>query len=169
MIDKNHCKINFDNSDICQFYDFENMREIIIDKNKIEMADLVLPSGQTLIHKKNAELYKHKRQINEDKIFKIQSSLDEFTKKRKEWKLIHEARKYNIQSKAIASQYLHPKNDTFNKHRQAVLHHWGNGGGGSHFHMSASKQFLKGVRISGVKQRRGGKKCSVNTQNAKQA
>ena len=30
------------------------------------------------------------------------------------------------------------------------MHHWGAGGGGSHYHTAGSKQFLKGVRIRGV-------------------
>ena len=86
-------------------------------------------------------------------------------KQKKEWKILKKGMIYN--KKAIPSQFIHKDFNTFNKKRQANLHHWGNGGGGSHFHMSAPKQFLKGLRISGIKQRRGGRSFK-NAQNAKQ-
>jgi hypothetical protein len=53
-------------------------------------------------------------------------------------------------SKALASQYAHKSNGHFNKHRQAILHHWGAGGGGSHYSMAGSRQYQKGVRVKGV-------------------
>ena len=39
-------------------------------------------------------------------------------------------------SKAIASQFHHKQGESYNKHAHAITHHWGAGGGGSHYHMS---------------------------------
>ena len=53
-------------------------------------------------------------------------------------------------SKALAAQYAHKAGFADNAARRAIVHHWGAGGGGSHYHTAGSKQFLKGVRIKGV-------------------
>jgi hypothetical protein len=53
-------------------------------------------------------------------------------------------------SKALAAQYSHKAGFADNAARRAIVHHWGAGGGGSHYHTAGSKQFLKGVRIRGV-------------------
>ena len=53
-------------------------------------------------------------------------------------------------SKALAAQFSHKAGFADNAARRAIVHHWGAGGGGSHYHTAGSKQFLKGVRIRGV-------------------
>ena len=35
----------------------------------------------------------------------------------------------------------------YNKHAHAIVHHWGAGGGGSHYHMAGSRQFNKGNKV----------------------
>ena len=47
-------------------------------------------------------------------------------------------------SKALAAQYAHKAGFADNAARRAIVHHWGAGGGGSHYHTAGSKQFLKG-------------------------
>ena len=50
-------------------------------------------------------------------------------------------------SKALAAQYGTKAQFADNKARRAIVtHHWGAGGGGSHYHTAGSKQFQKGVR-----------------------
>ena len=53
-------------------------------------------------------------------------------------------------SKALAAQFTTKAGFADNAARRAIVHHWGAGGGGSHYHTAGSKQFLKGVRIKGV-------------------
>jgi len=50
------------------------------------------------------------------------------------------------------------------------VHHWGAGGGGSHYHTAGSKQFQKGVRIKGVISRhskQGAKMQAARVQKAR--
>jgi hypothetical protein len=53
-------------------------------------------------------------------------------------------------SKAIASQFLYKADVAYNTHRAAIVHHWGAGGGGSHYNMANGKLFQKGFRLKGV-------------------
>ena len=74
-------------------------------------------------------------------------------------------------TKAIASQFTFKQDHADNKHTRAIVHHWGAGGGGSHYHMAGTKQFHKGVRVKGVVMRhsRQGAKLAASRQNARSA
>jgi hypothetical protein len=66
-------------------------------------------------------------------------------------------------SKAIASTYLYKADVAWNKHRAAIVHHWGAGGGGSHYNMGGSRQFQKGLRLKGVVSRHSKQAAQRNT------
>lgn len=76
-------------------------------------------------------------------------------------------------SKAIASTFHAKEFDSYNRERAAIVHHWGAGGGGSHYHMASTKGYLKGDRIKGMTQRHsrqndlrnGAKKKTQNSVN----
>ena len=72
-------------------------------------------------------------------------------------------------SKALPGQYTFKADFADNAAARAVVHHWGAGGGGSHYHMAGSKQFLKGVRVKGVVSRhsRQGAKLEASRQAAR--
>ena len=77
-------------------------------------------------------------------------------------------------SKALAAQYGTKAQFADNKARRAIVHHWGAGGGGSHYHTAiehhGSKQFQKGVRIKGVISRhskQGAKMQAARVQKAR--
>jgi len=53
-------------------------------------------------------------------------------------------------SKANASTFVHKKDAAHNKRMAANVHHWGAGGGGSHYMMAGSKSVLKGNKAKGV-------------------
>ena len=72
-------------------------------------------------------------------------------------------------SKALPGQYTFKADFADNAAARAVVHHWGAGGGGSHYHMAGSKQFLKGVRVRGVVSRhsRQGARLEASRQAAR--
>jgi pre-60S factor REI1 len=53
-------------------------------------------------------------------------------------------------SKAISSAFQFKADPADNKHARAITHHWGAGGGGSHYHMAGSVQFQRGVTTAGA-------------------
>lgn len=53
-------------------------------------------------------------------------------------------------TKAIPSQFYHKESAAHNKATAAIKHHWGAGGGGSHYNMASTKGYLKGDRIPGM-------------------
>lgn len=64
--------------------------------------------------------------------------------------LLSSAMRAGPQCKALPAQYQYKESAAFDKTRAAVVHHFGGGGGGSHYHLAASKQFQKGLRLQGV-------------------
>jgi len=75
--------------------------------------------------------------------------------------------------KAIASQYQHKQKEAHNEATAAIRHHWGAGGGGSHYHLAGSVQFQKGLRLKGVVSRhshqaavRNGKKSKAKSKKS---
>ena len=63
-------------------------------------------------------------------------------------------------SKAISSQFVFKQGAADNAQNRAIVHHWGAGGGGSHYCMAGSKQFQKGNKVKGIVAR--GKKSKGN-------
>jgi hypothetical protein len=79
----------------------------------------------------------------------------------------------NGSSKALPGQYFFKESEAHDQTASAVRHHFGAGGGGSHYHMAASKQFNKGLRLDGVVSRhskqaavRNGKKSKAGKQKS---
>jgi hypothetical protein len=72
-------------------------------------------------------------------------------------------------SKALPGQYIFKADFADNAARRAIVHHWGAGGGGSHYHMAGSKQFQKGIRVRGVVSRhsRQGARLEASRQAAR--
>ena len=68
----------------------------------------------------------------------------------------------NSTSKAIPSQYTYKPGPADNAAKRAIVHH-----SNSHYHMAASKQFNKGVRVKGVISRHS--KQGARVQGAKAA
>lgn len=76
-------------------------------------------------------------------------------------------------SKAIASTFHSNEAVAYNKAAHAIAHHWGAGGGGSHYNMASTKGYLKGDRIKGMTQRhsrqndirQGAKRKAQNSKN----
>eukprot|EP00286_Rhodomonas_abbreviata_P021492 CAMPEP_0181293698 /NCGR_PEP_ID=MMETSP1101-20121128/3201_1 /TAXON_ID=46948 /ORGANISM="Rhodomonas abbreviata, Strain Caron Lab Isolate" /LENGTH=572 /DNA_ID=CAMNT_0023398297 /DNA_START=70 /DNA_END=1786 /DNA_ORIENTATION=+ len=64
--------------------------------------------------------------------------------------LVRAARVAGGTSKALAGQYVFKAGFAYNARRHSIVHHWGAGGGGSHYHCAGGKQYNKGVRVRGV-------------------
>jgi len=171
MLDKDHTMINFDLiENLEKYYNLSSIKEIYIDKESYNSNnDLILNNGNIAVHKDMADYYNRKNRIqlsstkNIDQLMAQQLARKECLKN---FDILNTGMKYN--KKAIASQFTHKSGTSFNKTIYAEKHHWGAGGGGSHYNMAASKQQLKGVNIKNIKQRRGGKLASKNHQSAKQ-
>ena len=78
-----------------------------------------------------------------------------------------------VGSKALPGQYHYKADAAHNAATSAIRHHFGAGGGGSHYHMAGSKQFQKGLRLDGIVSRhsrqaavRNGKKSKANKQKS---
>lgn len=73
-------------------------------------------------------------------------------------------------SKSIASSYQYKEDFAHNKHTSALQHHgYGGFGGGAHFTMSGSRQFLKGNKVKGLVLRKAGGGTKQRQANARRA
>lgn len=171
MIDKNHTKINFDLiENLEEYYNLQPIKEIYIEKSVTSVPnDLILPNGSIAIHKDMVDNYNKKNRIQ----LSTKKNIDQLVAQevaRKQclttFDTLNLGMKHN--KKAIASQFCHKENTSFNKSNYAEKHHWGAGGGGSHYWLAATKQQLKGITIKNIKQRRGGHVSSKNHQSGKQ-
>ena len=171
MIDKNHTKINFDLiENLEEYYNLQPIKEIYIQKDVPTIPnDLILPNGSIAIHKDMVDNYNKKNRIQLSTKKNIDQLVSQEIARKQSLANFHTLNlgmKHN--KKAIASQFCHKENISFNKSNYAEKHHWGAGGGGSHYWLAASKQQLKGVSIKNIKQRRGGHVSSKNHQSGKQ-
>lgn len=76
--------------------------------------------------------------------------------------------------KALAAQFVHKKGHSDNAQNRAIVHHWGAGGGGSHYNMAGCKKVLRGQKAPGLVSRhskqaavRNGKKQAGKSQAKK--
>lgn len=72
-------------------------------------------------------------------------------------------------SKALPGQYYYKQNEAHDTTMSAVRHHFGAGGGGSHYHMAGSVQFQKGLRLKGVVSRHSKQAAVRNGKKMKSA
>jgi len=171
MLDKNHTIINFDIiENLEKYYNLSSIKEIYIQKESNNFNnDLILNNGSISVHKDMVNYHNRKNRINLSSSKNIELLMaQEVARKEliKNFDIVNTSMKYN--KKGIASQFTHKSRESFNKTIYAEKHHWGAGGGGSHYNMAASKQQLKGFNIRNIKQRRGGKVASKNHQSGKQ-
>lgn len=126
-----------------------------------QSTELVLPNGHRLGHRSLKHIYKQSkqeeaggvglvphaksaRQIEAKLALREQAKVRNLVLRRSARLALHGA------SKAISSNYTHKADAADNKHARAVVHHWGAGGGGSHYHMAGSRQYQKGQKVKGV-------------------
>jgi len=171
-----------------EFYDFSENSQALVDAAAFETFDkggleLVLKSGKQLGHRSYRRYYRQK--FRNDYVAKGSKSDERRAGAvavatrvaRKETQRKHNeiaVRSMRLAkagaSKALAAQYGTKAQFADNKARRAIVHHWGAGGGGSHYHTAGSKQFQKGVRIKGVISRhskQGAKMQAARVQKAR--
>ncbi len=172
----------------CEFYDFAENSQALVDAAAFGTFDkggleLVLKSGKQLGHRSYRRYYRQK--FRNDYVAKGSKSDERRAGAvavatrvaRKETQRKHNeiaVRSMRLAkagaSKALAAQYGTKAQFADNKARRAIVHHWGAGGGGSHYHTAGSKQFQKGVRIKGVISRhskQGAKMQAARVQKAR--
>ena len=171
-----------------EFYDFTENAQALVDAATFDTFDkggleLVLKSGKQLGHRSYRRYYRQK--FRNDYVAKGSKSDERRAGAvavatrvaRKETQRKHNeiaVRSMRLAkagaSKALAAQYGTKAQFADNKARRAIVHHWGAGGGGSHYHTAGSKQFQKGVRIKGVISRhskQGAKMQAARVQKAR--
>jgi pre-60S factor REI1 len=126
-----------------------------------DSTELVLPSGQRLGHRSLKHIYKQSKHrdaggtglvphAESQREIEAKLALRQEAKRRK-LVLRHSAGlALHGASKALSANYTHKADAADNKHARAVVHHWGAGGGGSHYNMAGSRQYQKGQKIKGV-------------------
>jgi hypothetical protein len=149
-------------------------------RDSAELHQLVLPNGSRLGHRSLRKYYKQtvrndyisapagpngRKQLSYCADIGSQLALREKRKtyadlgqklalraeRKREWGVLVRAGAYALgNSKAISSQFVFKQAAAHNERFAAIRHHWGAGGGGSHYHMAGSKQWNKGVRIKGT-------------------
>jgi len=177
MRDVSHCRINFERDEIAlelaagafQLASVSITSKVgdaqraattgsaFVDREKTE---LVLPNGHRLGHRSLKHFYRQKRQDGaSDSLVPHTASLRHMQAK---IALREEAKERNMvlrrsaglalhgASKAMSANYTHKPDAADNKHARAIVHHWGAGGGGSHYHMAGSRQYQKGQKVKGV-------------------
>ena len=171
-----------------EFYDFSENSQALVDAAAFETFDkggleLVLKSGKQLGHRSYRRYYRQK--FRNDYVAKGSKSDErragavavatrvarrETQRKHNEIAVRSMRLAKAGASKALAAQYGTKAQFADNKARRAIVHHWGAGGGGSHYHTAGSKQFQKGVRIKGVISRhskQGAKMQAARVQKAR--
>lgn len=123
------------------------------------LGELVLANGTKLGHRSLKQYYKqsfknepgHVRKYSKKDSKALQSkvALREENKRRNEI-LLRGSMFAKGNSKALSSTYIYKADAADNERARAIKHHWGAGGGGSHYHMAGSRQYQKGVRVKGV-------------------
>ena len=174
--------------ELSEFYDFSQDAMGLVDAAAFETFDkggmeLVLKSGKQLGHRSYRRYYRQK--FRNDYVAKGSKSDEaragaiavatrvarkETQRKNNEIAVKSMRVARAGASKALAAQYGTKAQFADNKARRAIVHHWGAGGGGSHYHTAGSKQFQKGVRIKGVISRhskQGAKMQAARVQKAR--
>jgi pre-60S factor REI1 len=175
MRDASHCRINFERDEIALALAAAAfpLATVPIARGEAEggaaaqsayvdqqSTELVLPNGHRLGHRSLKHIYKQSRkdaaggvlvphakstrQIEAEMALREQAKRRDMVLRRSAGLALHGA------SKAISSSYTHKADAADNKHARAVVHHWGAGGGGSHYHMAGSRQYQKGNKVKGV-------------------
>ena len=153
--------------ELSEFYDFPTGADAVASAATLDShlggLELVLGSGKQLGHRSYRRYYRQK--FRNDYVAKGSKSDERraglvavatrlATRERNKQMNAVATRSMRVArggaSKALAAQYAHKAGFADNAARRAIVHHWGAGGGGSHYHTAGSKQFLKGVRIKGV-------------------
>ena len=123
-------------------------------KMTAENGELVLEDGRRIGHRSMIQKYRQKSNRSEKmklaiKDFKKQQQLRKANMSRNSI-LFKAARFAKGNSKALASIYTFRQRAAFNKHQKAIVHHWGAGGGGSHYHSAGCKAYNKGNKKKGM-------------------
>ncbi len=190
MNDKSHKKINFDLSygalELAKFYDFTSGKgesgaaagPFVSVHDKIRGGELVLAGGGRAGSRSYKKYYNQQYRPTDHRVsvrinLRIQSEqsrwmgmhLNSKLAMRRERNirnglLVRSSMFANGNSKALSSQFVFKQDAADNAQNRAIVHHWGAGGGGSHFNLGSSKQFQKGNKVKGIVQR--GKKSRGN-------
>lgn len=126
-------------------------------------GELVLPSGTRLGNRGLKMFYKQRARPTNDRQLAMQKRLGAAAMHHLQAKVMRReemkrengilARSHQLSKgncNAIASQTFHKQKDADNELNRAIVHHWGAGGGGSHYHSCGGKQYIKGNKIKGV-------------------
>ena len=153
--------------ELSEFYDFPTDADAVVTAATFDShlggLELVLGSGKQLGHRSYRRYYRQKfrndyvakgSKSDERRAGQVAVATRLATRERNKQANAIATRSMRVArggaSKALAAQYAHKAGFADNAARRAIVHHWGAGGGGSHYHTAGSKQFLKGVRIKGV-------------------
>ncbi|KAL1498525.1 hypothetical protein AB1Y20_013846 [Prymnesium parvum] len=160
---KAHCKLDVDRDErareLAPFYDFPppppRRRGGAAPFVDGEGGELVLSDGTRLGHRSLRHLYKQ-RWRNEDTFLalrgegaaaygRLYAGLAARAEARAARAALVRAHAYaKGQSKALAASFHFKADEAYNKRAHAIVHHWGAGGGGSHYHMAGSRAFHRG-------------------------
>lgn len=138
-------------------------------------GELILPNGSRLGNRSLKHFYKQRVRPTNDRALAIRSqTLQERMKAmgRLQTKIaMREERKVHagmLVKASLNKEQGWKQKEADNKATRAIVHHWGAGGGGSHYHMCGGKQFQKGNKVKGVvlrHSRQGAKMQAARVQN----
>lgn len=149
--------------------------EVVMDESDLQLAEgdvflagayidtkygeLVLPNGTRLGNRSLNKFYKQRARPN-DRQLHIRDHHSDLARlvgkiKRQEdrMKLAKSTQMSSGASKAMSTQLarsVYKRKEADNAANRAIVHHWGAGGGGSHYHLCGGKQYNKGNKVKGV-------------------
>lgn len=178
MRDKSHCDVNFDAKrgarELALFYKARSApaappagAAVVTSAAparhrdpapQVESGELLLPNGARLGPRSLRKYYKQKFGKDHSIMPVAKKSFRHLQAKAAQWRetklrngvLVKSHMFAKGKSKAISSTFVFKKDPADNKARRAIVHHWGAGGGGSHYHMAGSRNFQKGNRKKGL-------------------
>ncbi|KAJ1458914.1 C2H2 type zinc-finger-domain-containing protein [Pelagophyceae sp. CCMP2097] len=178
MDDKGHRKVNFDADrgalELAPFYDFDATADGVSTAHPCRKnytgcefvgSDLVLANGSRLGTRQFKMYYKQRYRPEETRV-SVRANLRVAAEKRRNQLEAHFGGQErgmkrhgllvagmaasNGNSKALAAQFAYKQDHANNTRMRAIVHHWGAGGGGSHYNMAGCKKVLKGQKSKGL-------------------
>ena len=172
MADVSHRRANFDENqgarELAAFYDFAGrspFRKMYTGGAEIG-SDLILANGVVLGPRAFKRYYKQNHRIADARLVvrlnlrsadtRLRRHLDCIIGNKKDGGGMRRHRALlagmgrHGNAKALAAQFCHKQDHANNTRMRAIVHHWGAGGGGSHYNMAGCKKVLRGQREKGL-------------------
>eukprot|EP00927_Polykrikos_kofoidii_P072384 TRINITY_DN68504_c0_g1_i1.p1 TRINITY_DN68504_c0_g1~~TRINITY_DN68504_c0_g1_i1.p1 ORF type:complete len:527 (+),score=141.41 TRINITY_DN68504_c0_g1_i1:66-1646(+) len=145
-------------------------------------GELVLPNGIRLGNRALSKFYKQRARPTSERQLGLQGArkltIAEFSarvmRQQERRMMVKKASLSKGASAAVSTQLarsIYKQKEVDNKAMRAVVHHWGAGGGGSHYHSAGTKAYNKGNKVKGVVLRHSvqGAKLQAARMNAQKA